>query len=193
MPIEGDWIACKVTNHTGPLLIGEVNYGIVRPGVIIKVHREQLPEAEAFCTPYKVAKGAKVDHGPMGRYAFWPKQQYGHLKTGTRVEAWRFYFLPVAIAESANFPFEAVPSDRSRVGSRLKKWFTSLGFIEKPGCSCKRLRIMLDEANLAFIHQHHDEIVAKIVKSAEGLHVTAPRSIVTRMLSIAAWQEKRRL
>ncbi len=123
----GDWVACKVT-HTGPLTIGEVNYGIVRPGVIIKVHREQLEEAALYCTPHRPTVGTQVDRGPMGRFVFFPPNRYGYLAGATRVQPWRFYFLPVALAESATFPFQSVPSDSSRVGTKLKDWFTSLGF-----------------------------------------------------------------
>ncbi|TXH41650.1 MAG: hypothetical protein E6Q97_37070 [Desulfurellales bacterium] len=188
---QGDWISCKV-NHTGHLTIGEVNYGVVRPGIIIKVHRDQLAEAEQYCSPMPGVPtvGAKIDKGPMGRFAFFPTGRYGYLAGATRVQAWRFYFLPVALAETAKFPFEAVPSDQSRVGTRLKDWFAKLGFMEKPGCSCKRIRMMLDAANLAFIDQHLDAIVDQICVSAASLNVSAPRPIVSRMLKAACWMER---
>lgn len=189
---QGDWVACKV-NHTGTLTIGEVNYGIVRPGVIIKVHREQLEEASQYCTPHRPTVGTQLDRGPMGRFAFFPPNRYGYLAGATRVQPWRFYFLPVALAESAKFPFESVPSDSSRVGTRLKDWFSTLGFIEKPGCSCKRIRMMLDSANLTFIADHHDEIVDQICDSAESLNINAPRPVVSRMLKAACWMERRKI
>lgn len=189
---QGDWVSCKV-NHTGPLTIGEVNYGIVRPGVIIKVHRDQLAEADQYCSPIAPTSGTKVDRGPMGRFAFFPAGRYGYLAGATRVQPWRFYFLPVALAETAKFPFESVPSDSSRVGTKLKDWFASLGFQEKPGCSCKRIRRMLDDANLTFIADHHDAIVDQICVSAETLNVSAPRPIVSRMLKAACWMERRKV
>lgn len=193
VPQVGDYISCRVLNHSGPLSIGEVNYGHVRPGVIIRVHHQLVEQSQDIVTPIGPARSAKVDAGPMGRYAFWPESRFGHLKTGTRVEAWRFYFLPVAIAESARFPFEAVRSDKSRVGRRLKNWFASIGAVAKPGCSCKRLAMMLDEANLEFIERHHEKIVDRIVDSAKAMDKIAPRLIVSRMLTASVWFERRSL
>jgi len=193
---QGDFVSCRV-NHFGPLVVGEINYGIVRPGVIIKIPRDLLPDVSHLVSVYKKStppSNASLDEaGPRARFAFFPRERYGYLSTGARVQAWRFYYLPIKLAASANFPYELVPSDATRIGSRLAGWFRTLGFREKPGCSCKRIRQMLDEANVDFARRHLPEITAQIVKSAEGLGINAPAPIVSRMLRIAVWKEQRRL
>lgn len=191
--IETDWVMCRV-NIFGPLTIGQTNYGNVRPGILIKVHREMLEEASQYVTPKLPTSGRKIE-GPRSRFAFWPDDSRGgYLATGTRVEPWRFYYLPIALAETATFPFEEVPYDQSRVGTRLKSHFERLGFKEKPNCSCKKIRRMMDDASLDFLANHRDKIVSRIVESAKAQDVTMPGigMAINRLYGVALWQERRR-
>ncbi len=52
---------------------------------------------------------------------------------------------------------------------------------------------MLDDANLKFIADHHDEIVVQICDSAASQGIITPQLIVSRMLKTACWREQRRV
>lgn len=82
--------------------------------------------------------------------------------------------------------------DKSRVGSRLARWFRFFGYKPCRNCKCHWTQEMLDRAGLEYI-EHEQEAIAKLIcTNAKEIGKSVSLSVVKKILSAAIRIERRR-
>lgn len=149
-----------------------------------------LPQASAKVT--RRCHGNIPDGDRIVRVAFWPETAGMRLR-GIAIEPFHFVDLYESMLADAPCKYELIEGDDSRVGSRLKELFQSLGYTSEKSCGCDRLANMLDSVSLEFIDRHRSKIVDQIAQSAAQQSVSVPHAVISRIVGYVVWKERRRL
>jgi hypothetical protein len=114
------------------------------------------------------------------------------LPGGLQLIPWTLYRMSTDSAAETGIKYEVITSDGTRVGSRLEHMFATVGVVPTPGgCNCKQMREILDRANIDWIKENRDDIVAQIINNAKAIGRRAPRGVLQAIVSLALLLERR--
>lgn len=143
-----------------------------------KVFKLSMPGLQRNCRPQPAGQVNVVANVPRGC-------KWLTLPSGIRCYRANVYSVPQSDVDAMADKLSVVTQDGSRVGTRLRVMFSSLGFGDKPGCSCAAVRDFLDHVDLAYIKSHKGELVELIRQSAASVGVNVPSAAIHLALASA--------
>lgn len=81
---------------------------------------------------------------------------------GMRIRRNRFYNFPESVLQDCGHPYEEVGVDSSKIGTELGRLLSQWGARQQNGCSCNSLARLMNQADIAWIERHKDELVRMI-------------------------------